>query len=573
MISFKLSQFVTFIESHLVADASQYAVFHRLTGQIVEPSPTVRAVLRASKLGSPLSLEIEQLAKLGNDGLQIRRLIEERFLIPDGDDPLATFVDYLVVRPLQNPDITYRDHSGNIILARLSMAERIYSPARGQLPPVIEERMPPLATDLLLAADGTMTLRQIHATIGTKSGSPLEDDEFRTTLEFLTTSDRQLIKLASNKDILMDPFQPPNLVPRDFYHLSRWPATGAAAKSIHEFHVEGIEDGVWEFDVIEPTINHALRFPSQVLAGLDYGSRFCDEAFERDLLKSPNNGDLKILEVGGGTGSFACSFIPRAQSRVPSLSYQIMDLSPALAESQRQMLSTVGIPVSFTAQDATDFDLPDQTFDLIIANEVIADFPVARVQRRGNGGNLSDFAGDGAVYLSKYELLLENAPDDFYVNAGVFRFLERAWRHLTPGGTLILSEYGSQTHYPVESFHLNHPEFTIHFGHVTECARQIGYNSRLETLIGFLGIDVQQRVLNGREEHIRCLRDVFKKYGVDLPFALYSEADFNAGYGELITRAHINPIRFLPLSSRYYYGANVDDFFVLILTKPCVNSD
>src|SRR5215510_2344228 len=242
MISFKLSPFVTFIESHLIPHASQHAVFHRLTGQIVEPSSTVRAVLRANKLGSPLSLEIAQLAKLGTDGLQIGRLIGERFLIPDGDDPLATFVDYLVVRPLQNPAVTYRDHSGNVILARLSMAERVYSPARGQLPPVIEERLPPLATDLLLAADGTRTSRELHATFGTERRSLLEDDEFRTTLEFLTTADRQLIKLAQNSDVLMEPFQPPNLVPRDFYHLSRWPANGVAAKSIGEFHVEGIED-------------------------------------------------------------------------------------------------------------------------------------------------------------------------------------------------------------------------------------------------------------------------------------------------------------------------------------------
>lgn len=571
MISFKLSPFVTFIENHLIAGSSQYAVFHRLTGQIVEPSSTVRAVVRASKLGSPLSLEIEQLAKLGNDGLQIRRLIEERFLIPDGDDPLATFVDYLVVRPLQNPAITYRDHSGDVILSRLSMAERVYSPARSQLPPVIEEQMPPLATDLLLAADGTRTLREIHTKVRTKSGSLLEDDEFRTAVDFLTTSDRQLIKLALNKDVLMDPFQPPNLVPRDFYHLSRWPAKGAAAKSIHEFHVEGIEDAIWEFDVIEPTINHALRFPSQVLGGLDYGSRFCDAAFERGLLRLANNSNgLKILEVGGGTGSFARSFIPRAQARVPSLSYQILDLSPALAESQRQMLSTVRIPVSFTAQDATDFDLPDQSFDLIIANEVIADFSVARVERRRNGDNSSDFVGDGTLYLSKYALSLEDAPDDFYVNAGVFRFLERAWKHLAPGGTLILTEYGTETHYPAESFHLNHSEFSIHFGHVTECARQIGYNARLETLIGFLTIDVSQRVLSGREEHIRCLQHVFRKYGVDLPFGLYSEADFNASYGDLATRIQIEPIRFLPLSSNYYYSATISDFLVLILTKPHV---
>jgi hypothetical protein len=169
--------------------------------------------------------------------------------------------------------------------------------------------------------------------------------------------------------------------------------------------------------------------------------------------------------------------------------------------------------------------------------------------------------------LSKYGLSSEDAPDDFYVNAGVFRFLERAWRHLAPAGTLILTEYGTETHYPAESFHLNHPEFSIHFGHVAKCARQIGYHTQLETLIAFLAIDVCQQVLSGREEHIHCLDHVFRKYGTHLPFALFSKTDFNATYGDLVTRVQINPIRFLPLSYNYYYSARVSDFLVLILTR------
>jgi hypothetical protein len=112
------------------------------------------------------------------------------------------------------------------------------------------------------------------------------------------------------------------------------------------------------------------------------------------------------------------------------------------------------------------------------------------------------------------------------VNAGVFRFIERAWKHLTPGGTLIVSEYGSEQRYPVASFHLNHDEFTIHFGHVAECATRVGFQCRLLTLKAFLGLDDEVLVLNGRDEHLLCLNHVLKNYGEVLPYAVISKSDF-----------------------------------------------
>ncbi len=564
MTLYKLSPFVNFIESHLIPNASQYAVFHRLTGQLVEPTPRIRSFLSAIKVYNSFSFEDRNLSQFGPEGRQLQRLIDEWFLIPDGADLLAPFVDDLVVRPLQNPSVAYRDDSGNVLLARISMAERVYSPRSWQLPQVIEERMPPLATDLFLAADGTKTLREIYAALGKQKSLLFDDEEFRSALDFLTKPERQLIKLTQKADLLMDPFQPANIVPRNFYHSSRWPTAGAAAKSIAEFHTEGIEDAIWEFDLIEPTVNHALRFPSELLGGLDYGARFCDATLDAAALSTKKH--VRVLEIGGGTGSFARSFIERARASY-SLSYQIMDLSPALTESQRRILSDVEPAVVFTTQDATNFDLPGQMFDLIIANEVIADFPVAAVEKRLNHENAPDFSGDGAVYITKYGLSTEAAPERFYVNAGVFQALECAWKHLAPGGALIVSEYGSESRYPVESFHLNHPEFTIHFGQVTECARMIGYDCRLEKLADFLSIDDRKYVLNGREEHIQCLNHVFQKYGVNLPFALFSEADFKAKFGELVDRLQLEPVRFLPLRSNFHYGPGIYDFFVLILIK------
>jgi SAM-dependent methyltransferase len=384
------------------------------------------------------------------------------------------------------------------------------------------------------------------------------DQEFRDAIKFLTEPNRQLIKFAATVEGFANPYYPANLIPRNLYHASRW-AEREPEKSIGEFHLKGIDDAAWEFDIIEPTVNHGLRFPSQLLSGLDYGTRFCDGVFAGVF---PDKTQFEVLEIGGGTGSFARAFIQRAQQNGKSLNYQIMDLSPALAENQRRILSEIHPPVGHINQDAVQFELPGRKFDLILLNEVIADFPVAAVTREGD-----HFGGEGAAFIEEYGLTVDDAADGFYVNAGVFEFLARAWTHLNPGGRLILSEYGSKTHYPVESFHLNHSEFTIHFGHVIECARKIGFECRLEMLTEFLGIDDREPGLCGREEHILCLNCVFEKYGETIPFALFSERDFNARFGELAAQLKLGPIRFLSLRHNFHYGPNLGDFFLLTLGK------
>lgn len=568
MLSYKLSPFVHFIESQLIPAVPQYAVFHRLTGELVELAPVARALLLATQHGSLVSFDEPQIKQLGEAGLPMQTLIEQKFLTSDDFDPLAAFADHYVVMPLQNPAVAYVSETRDVVVVRLSMAEKVYSPESQKLPALIEERMPPLATEIFLAADGTRRLRELHTAVDRHTKSLSDDEAFRAAIDFLTQPERQLIKIAAVNTALDDPFQPANTVPRNLYHLARWSSPSNTVKSLGDFHVEGIDDALWEFDIVEPTVNHALRFPTDILGGLNYGSRFCDAALKPNIVPASHNGQLKVLEVGGGTGSFARSFIERARSAAASLKYHVMDLSPALAESQRRVLSDVEPAVTFIAQDATEFDLPGEQFDLIISNEVIADFPVAMVERRSTEKNALQFAGEGAVYVKEYALSVDDAPDRFYVNAGVFRFLERAWIHLKPAGIVILSEYGSESVYPTESFHLNHSEFSIHFGHVAECARKIGFQCRMQTLKEFLAIDDRRLVLNGREEHIRCLNCVFEKFGMTIPFALFTQTDFEARFGELAARINLNPVRFLPLSSNFYYGAEIDQFLVLIMVKP-----
>jgi methylase of polypeptide subunit release factors len=566
MPTYWLNPYISFIESRLFPGFVQNAVFHRLSGEILEPNESVRSVLLAVKMGSGRSVSEDLLNSVSVDGGQLRQLLQRGFLIPEGYDPLAPFVDQYVARPIQNPAVAYRAASGEWILVRTSTEHTIYSRKLGDLPAIIEEKLSPLTAGILLLADGSKTLQEIFSAVR-EGGNILEDAEFRMAIDFLTSQERQLIKFTTRREDLDDPFSFVNIVPRNLYHSDRrdQPRPDSANETIIDFHLYGIEDAGWEFDLIEPTVNHCFRFPHEALGGLDYASRFCLATLRPEVVPLLDHSrQLEVLEVGGGTGSFARGFIKQASSlNGTSINYHILDLSPALMQNQRKILSELLPESRHFHQDATEFDIPGHTFDLIVSNEVIADFPVASVER--SGGKLQ---GDGAYYMEKYDLSDKDAPDSFVVNAGVFRFIERAWKHLAPGGTLIVSEYGSEQRYPVASFHLNHDEFTIHFGHVIQCATRVGFQCRLLTLKDFVGLDDEVLVLNGRDEHLLCLNHVLRNYGEVLPYAVISKSDFEKRCQGIVEETGLIGYSFSPLRKEYYFGPNIKDFFVLIMNKP-----
>lgn len=547
MPTYGINPYISFVESRLFPDVVQHAVFHRLTGEIVEPDERVRSLLLAARSGIPLLINEAEP--------QLRQLVQKEFVIPKGHDPLALLFDQYVTRPIQNPAVAHRSKTGDWILVRTSMMHTVYSRRLDELPEIIEEKLSPLAADILLMADGTKTLRQIFNELR------VEDSEFRLAIDFLTSQERQLIKFTLRLQDLGEPFSLVNIIPRNLYHSER-----KDGDAISEFHLSGIEDAAWEFDQIEPTVNHGFRFPHEALGGLDYGSRFCLATLKSEVVPLLNNSPgLEVLEVGGGTGTFARAFLQQAGSlNGTRLNYHILDLSPALMASQRKILSELLPESRHFQQDATEFDLPDHTFDLIISNEVIADFPVASVQRDKDG----KWQGDGAYYLDRYALSDKDAPDSFVVNAGVFRFIERAWKHLTPGGTLILSEYGSEQRYPLASFNLNHDEFTIHFGHVVACATKVGFQCRLLTLKEFLNFDDEVLVLDGREEHLLCLNHVLTNYGEVLPYAVISKSDFEQRCQSIVEQTGLIGYSFSPLHKGFHFGPNIRDFLVLIMHKP-----
>ena len=538
MISYRISPYVSFIENRLIPGVIQHGVSHRLTGEVLEPGERVRSLLLAIQSGSLISLSAENLNSLGDDGRQLQQLIEKEFLIPDGHDPLTRFVNHYVVRPIQNPALVYRSEDGVVWLVRTSMTHQVFSRRAGELPEVIEEAISQLAAAIFKSADGTKTLLEIFAALGrNKDKRMLDDAEFREVLDFLTSQERQLIKFTSQREDLAHPYMPVNIVPRDLYHSSKWnaPPLNGSSESIIDFHKSGIENAEWEFEQIEPTVNHSFRFPNEALGGFDYGSRFAIATLRPEVVPLVSSDRLEVLEVGGGTGTFARSFLEQSQSMIKGvdhgidLNYHILDLSAALMESQRKLLSQRFPESRYFHQDATKFSIPSHRFDLIIANEVIADFPMAIVRRGFSDGPDSErkealtndppaWDGPGAHYLEKYGLSTDNAPDDFLVSAGAFDFIERCFEHLSPGGALLVSEYGSAHQYPVQAYQLNHEEFSVHFGYLAACAARVGFHCRLLTLKEFLSLDDSVPVLAGRQDHFMILNHVLKKHGMSLPY-------------------------------------------------------
>lgn len=564
MPDYILSSYVHSIESHLDPENIRYAVFHQLTGRVIEPIANVRNLLWAARLGSKLGFEREELQSMGQLGKAVLELVDNHFLVVQGTDPFEVFLDHYYVRPIQNPAVSYRTPNAALMVVRMSMSKRICSPSPGELPEVIEEPLSSPCTEILEHADGGKTLRELFQ----RFEIPLGDG--KNAVEFLSSPERQLIKLTKDTKQLDDPGQPFNAVPRSLYHSARWHASPSSeASPISEFHRKGIADADWEFDVIEPTVNHAFRFPSNALGGLSYGARFCEVALSQNVFLTERSPEaIDILEVGGGTGTFACSFLKHARAKTQrAVNYHILELSPALAANQQKLMAAEGLDVEHFQQDAVYFSIPERKFDLIIANEVIADFPISWVRKSGELGD-ETWEGEGAIYLKKYGLPFDDAPASFRINSGAFEFIERAWEHLHPGGTGVVTEYGFPDRFPVQILHLNHEEFSTHFGYLKLCAERVGFTCRLLSLIEFLQIDEDRPVLAGNDQHVLCLNHLLKRFNQCLPFAAITESDFRAKFQRTLEKIGTTGPRFIPLRHGYHYGPPLNEFMVLVMQKP-----
>ena len=268
--------------------------------------------------------------------------------------------------------------------------------------------------------------------------------------------------------------------------------------SLAEYHRKGIADPAGQFEEEEITLSHVYRLPHPALGGMSYGERFAQVCCDRGILKPGSN----ILEVGCGTGLFGNAFLSYLRKEHPeiysSIHYTFFDLSPTLLSSQKEINRAHQKITAFVEDNIEDFDFGFSRFDLVVSNEMIADLEVARLEKAYffSDKRPPDSLRDVVGFCKRLALNFEDAFEEFLINIGAFRFLAKLKEILAPGGKAIIVEYGDLSLYPIASELKSHTEFSIHFGHLIDVARRLGFRVESSNMLDSMEFRKDEEVLD-----------------------------------------------------------------------------
>ncbi len=570
----RVSRFCGFATQRTNPARPLHMIYHALSGDVLKASAGTASFIRSLAARGQISRR-EILATLSPGSLPILDLFfDKRILVPAGEE--ESIRPYLDQYPVARGFISYKNSRGRRVHVlsetnlhgQKSMAE--YAPD-------------PFAAAFLEHCAGEITLRSIAQRLSRQfriSARKCEGKIWRLLVNELSLPHRQAVKLLARPYSTLrgegfgsGVFRGPIA---DFSHSARSLAIKARARNeagttnLKEFHRHGITEAFHEFEAVEITVSHAFRAPNAALGGLSYGASF----FEAVQELSPLRAEASILEVGGGTGVFAREFLSRAHRRLPqiapTLHYGIADIAPALRKSQAAINRPFAKQISFSSLDAERLRLAAPV-DLLLANEVVADLRTVLLRKKMLLAYLRGRARERprdpvalAMFLiRKYQIPFADAPEEFYFNLGTALFLERIRRTLKTGGAAILTEFGEVASYPSCTHHLNHDEYSIHWGQMAFLAKQLGF-ARVELLDlpSLLPFDPRTEMFAGDFEEIRY---VFKKFGLaPPPLAAYPKEDLEKIL-ESIPRAEIGGLEYLPLRTECGFGPSPWEFKALVL--------
>lgn len=293
-------------------------------------------------------------------------------------------------------------------------------------------------------------------------------------VQALQLRDRPLRRRDPSLSRLVAPDRPP--APRPAHLRGRQGET-----TLQHYHRHAITDGESHFDDRETTVAHAFAVPHPALGGERFGWRLHAALEDRGLLPGD---DAPVLEIGPGTGELGEAFLERAAERgLPAGELIRLDSSPELLATQRRRLPGTRELLG----RATAIPLPAESVGLVICNEVMAD--LSAVPYDPEEGRPEGPAAEVAERLERYGL--DRFEGRALYNLGAWQLVEELARVLRPGGTAYLSEFGALDEVPRETTQLDHPEVSIHFGHLRAIARARGLEAQVIPLAELLGFDLR----------------------------------------------------------------------------------
>ncbi len=338
-------------------------------------------------------------------------------------------------------------------------------------------------------------------------------------------------------------------------------STTKFAEDVKEYHVTGIHEGYDQFERVESTLSHIYRKPHSILGGKSYGEALLSRIIKRISLER----DCRILEVGGGHGDISKDILLTLKNKkpdvYPSIAYIIYDLAPRLIESQRRLHKESGTSVKHIHGDGEELALADASIDIILSNEVIADFQTPELTMQ----EVKELPKKYGIPINKQILeSLKNTPDGFRINLGAFRLLKEVERVLKPGGFAIITEYGFEDRLPFLAKHLDHAEYSVNFMHMTSVANALGLDVELTDAFRFLNFHADVELIT--HPSFQAAFRILENNGVHLPNLVYTKELFQDQLGDKADS--FENVEFVKCRKE-----PIEIVKVLICTKPLINKD
>jgi len=333
--------------------------------------------------------------------------------------------------------------------------------------------------------DGGRRVNEIVSILGIEKANRVMEN-----LRKWTAPDAQIARLLPQPLEKYRNIPEPLLFPAPFFPQRKEEAAQvsiAGDKEVKAYHLKTIKKGYRQFERIESTLSHIYRVQHPILGGRSYGEMLFSRLSE---IKQIERG-CKIIEVGGGHGDISKEILLSLKKTKPeifqSIKYVICDLSPALISSQRTLHRSFEVKAEHVHCDGESMPLKDSSVDILVSNEVIADFSTPEFTLK-EAKRLAE--KEGIPIDSSFIEQLKNAAKPqakFRLNLGAFKLLKEVRRILKQEGVAVITEYGYENVLPFMAQHLDHAEYTINFTHLRQIAEALGMKTGLVNAFDFFG--------------------------------------------------------------------------------------